>query len=60
ERLLEVSARAEGRVVGQVTMQHFQLGDLDFYQWLLVEGAHETKHLEQIRRLKADPRFPRS
>ncbi len=59
ERLVEVSARADGRVVGRMTMQHFQLGDLDFYQWLLVEGAHERKHLEQIRHVKAHPDFPR-
>jgi len=59
ERLGEVAARADGRVVGGVRMQHFQLGDLDFYQWLLVEGAHERKHLEQIRRVKQRPAFPR-
>lgn len=59
ERLHEVTKRAEGRVVGNVTLPHFQLGELNFYQWLAVEGAHETKHLEQIRRIKADPAFPR-
>jgi hypothetical protein len=59
ERLVEVSARADGRRVGRVTMQHFQLGPLDFYQWLLLEGAHERKHLAQIRRIKAHPEFPR-
>ena len=59
ERLVEVAARADGRVVGRLTMKHFQLGDLDFYQWLLVEGAHERKHLEQIRRIKARLDFPR-
>lgn len=60
DRLREVSARADGRMVGRLTMEHFQLGALDFYQWLLVEGAHEEKHAEQIRRLKADPGFPRA
>jgi hypothetical protein len=60
ERLVEVSARADGRVVGRVQMQHFQLGDLDFYQWLLVEGAHERKHLEQIRQIKRRTAFPRA
>jgi hypothetical protein len=58
ERLLEVASRADGRVVGNVTIQHFQLGELHFYQWLALEAAHETKHLEQIRRIKAHPRFP--
>ncbi len=60
ERLVEVSARSDGRMVGRMTMEHFQLGDLDFYQWLMVEGAHERKHLDQIRRIKVHPDFPRS
>lgn len=60
ERLVEVSGRADGRVVGHVQMQHFQLGDLDFYQWLLVEGAHERKHLAQVRQLKQRAAFPRA
>jgi hypothetical protein len=60
ERLLEVSSRADGRVVGNVTIRHFQLGDLHFYQWLALEGAHESKHLAQIRRIKSHPKFPKS
>jgi hypothetical protein len=46
--------------VGNVTLPHFQLGELSFYQWLTAEGAHEAKHLEQIRRIKADPIFPKA
>jgi hypothetical protein len=57
-RLLEVASRADGRVVGNVTIRHFQLGELHFYQWLALEAAHETKHLAQIRRIKAQPNFP--
>ena len=59
-RLQEVTRRADGRVVGNVTLPHFQLGELNFYQWLATEGAHEAKHLEQIRRIKADQRFPKA
>ena len=58
ERLQEVASRADGRVVGNVTIRHFQLGELHFYQWLALAGAHEAKHLAQIRQLKANPRFP--
>lgn len=58
ERLQEVTKRAEGRVVGNVTLPHFQLGELNFYQWLAVQGAHEAKHLAQIRRIKSAPAFP--
>jgi hypothetical protein len=59
-RLQEVTGRADGRVVGNVTLPHFQLGELNFYQWLTVEGEHEAKHLDQIRRIKASPRFPKA
>ncbi len=58
ERLEEVMGRADGRVVGNVTLPHFQLGELNFYQWLELEGAHESKHLQQIRRIKSHPDFP--
>jgi hypothetical protein len=59
ERLVEVSSRADGRVVGNVTIRHFQLGELHFYQWLILEGAHESKHLTQIRQIKLQPKFPK-
>ena len=59
ERLQEVTRRAEGRVVGNVTLPHFQLGEINFYQWLAVQGAHEAKHTAQIRQIKADPAFPK-
>jgi len=58
DRLMQVAKRADGQVVGALTLRHFQLGDLNFYQWLALEGAHEEKHLEQIRRLRARPDFP--
>jgi len=60
ERLVEVSSRADGRVVGNVTIRHFQLGELHFYQWLALEAAHEAKHLAQIRQIKSRPDFPRN
>jgi len=59
ERLVEVARRADGRVVGNVTIRHFQLGELHFYQWLALEAAHEAKHLAQIRQIKGHPRFPK-
>ena len=57
ERLLEVSARADGLVVGDVRLEHFQLGEINFYQWLTLEGAHESKHLDQVRQIKSDHGF---
>jgi hypothetical protein len=32
--------------------------NLDAYQWLLFLSAHTTRHLAQIREVKADPKFP--
>lgn len=58
-RLLEVASRVDGRMVARVTIRHFQLGELDFYQWLALEAAHESKHLAQICRIKSHPEFPR-
>mgnify|MGYP001447698667 CR=1 FL=1 len=58
ERLLEVSARADGRTIGDVRLAHFQLGELNFYQWLALVGAHEAKHLAQIRAIQSLPEFP--
>jgi hypothetical protein len=58
ERMVEITRRADGRVVGTVTLRHFQLGDLGFYQWLALAGAHEMKHLAQVRQIKARPGFP--
>jgi hypothetical protein len=60
ERLLEVTGRVDGRVVGNVTIRHFQLGELHFYQWLALEAAHESKHLAQIRRIMSHPDLPKS
>ncbi len=60
ERLREVTSRADGRVVGDITIRHFQLGELHFYQWLALEAAHESKHLGQIRQIKSHPGYPRT
>ncbi len=58
QRFEAVTRQADGMAVGPITLPHFQLGELNFYQWLAVEAAHETKHLAAIRRIEADPRFP--
>lgn len=59
ERLREVAGRAAGRVVGDVRLAHVELGELNFYQWLTVVGAHESKHLAQILAIKSHADFPR-
>jgi hypothetical protein len=35
------------------------IGPVDAYQWLLFIGAHNERHLAQLREVKADPQFPK-
>lgn len=35
-------------------------GKMDAYQWLLFLSAHTSRHLAQIREVKADPKFPKA
>jgi hypothetical protein len=43
-----------GRVI-----RHPFFGPWDGYQWLLAVGSHTARHTDQIREIKANPRFPR-
>jgi DinB superfamily len=40
------------------TAAHPIIGHCDGYQWILLTGAHADRHLDQIREVKADPKFP--
>lgn len=35
------------------------MGMIDAYQWLIFLNAHNQRHLDQIREIKADPNFPK-
>jgi hypothetical protein len=37
---------------------HPLLGELDMYQWILIAGGHEGRHIAQIGRIKAAAGFP--
>jgi hypothetical protein len=39
--------------------EHWVLGVLDAYQWLLFVTAHSERHLAQLNEVKAHPNFPR-
>jgi hypothetical protein len=43
-----------------LTFKHFVLGDLDLAQWWLLQAAHDSIHLRQIRDVKAQPGFPQA
>lgn len=38
---------------------HPILGELDGYQWILVNAAHCARHTKEIEELKADPGYPK-
>jgi hypothetical protein len=44
----------------RVTHPHPFAGPLNTYQWILIAGAHEHRHAEQIERIKAQTGFPSS
>lgn len=53
ERLAAVDPR-------RLTWRHFALGELDLGQWWMLQARHDSDHLQQLRRVKAAPGFPRS
>jgi hypothetical protein len=53
ERLAGVDPRA-------LTWRHFALGELDLGQWWMLQAQHDRDHLQQLRRVKAAPGFPRA
>ena len=41
-----------------LTFRHFAFGSLDLAQWWMLQARHDRIHLDQIRGVKASPRFP--
>ncbi len=52
ERLATVDPRG-------FTWRHFALGELDLGQWWMLQGQHDRDHLQQLRRIRRAPAFPR-
>ena len=44
---------ADGLALGTVRLPHPRFGDLDLYQWFTFLGAHEARHVEQVRETAA-------
>ena len=51
--LRQWSAEADGYALTEVTFPHPRLGALNLYQWVLMIGQHERRHIAQIRRILA-------
>jgi hypothetical protein len=49
ERLLRLVATVDGRALATVSAPHPLFGAINGYQWLLVVGQHEERHLSQLR-----------
>lgn len=50
---LDVYLSADGLALGDVAYVHPRLGSLNLYQWGVWMGAHESRHVEQIREIAA-------
>ena len=60
ERMLANVEQLDGFDLRGLTHPHPFAGPLNAYQWILMAGAHEARHAEQIERMKAQPGFPAS
>lgn len=57
-RMLESVEQLGSYDLTQLKYPHPLLGELDMYQWLLIAGGHEGRHVAQIGRIKAAAGFP--
>ncbi len=58
ERMLANVEQLDGLDLSELTFPHPFAGPLNTYQWILMAGAHEVRHAEQINRMKEQPGFP--
>lgn len=58
EALLALRPRLEATDVSQASAPHPAFGPLNLYQWLVLIGVHEERHIKQIEAVKAAPHFP--
>lgn len=58
EALLALRPRLEATDVSQVSAPHPAFGPLNLYQWLVLIGVHQERHIGQIEAVKASPGFP--
>jgi hypothetical protein len=52
-QLRSAVAVGDGLALGDVTVPHLALGDIDLYQWILFVGLHEGRHAQQLHRIAA-------
>jgi uncharacterized damage-inducible protein DinB len=58
ERMLANVEQLDGFDLSGLKYPHPFAGELNAYQWILIAGAHEARHTQQIHRMKSQPGFP--
>jgi hypothetical protein len=58
ERMLANVEQLDGFDLSGLTYPHPFAGDLNTHQWVLMAGAHEFRHAEQINRMRLQHGFP--
>ena len=58
ERMLANVEQLDGFDLSGLKYPHPFAGELNAYQWILIAGAHEARHAQQINRLKSQSGFP--
>jgi len=58
ERMLQSIEQLSPYDLTQLKYPHPFLGELDMYQWILIAGGHEGRHVAQIKRIKSEAGFP--
>ena len=56
--LAEIRSRLEAVDLSEQMFPHPFLGPINAYQWMVLLGEHEDRHLSQIERVKATAGFP--
>jgi hypothetical protein len=59
-KLLDAVGQLGGYDLALLTFPHPFFKDLNGYQWLLIAGWHEGRHVAQVGRIKSAPGFPAS
>jgi hypothetical protein len=58
EKMLESVEQLGEYDLAELKYPHPLLGDLNLYQWILIAGGHERRHVAQIGRIKSEAGFP--
>jgi len=58
QRLRDMTSRIEASDLSGPTFPHVAFGPLNAYQWMALIGLHESKHIEQVKAIRAAQGYP--